>query len=171
MPTASSAEPPPENAGTNIPRATPAPEGLLRSTSSPKASTTIATSAVSVASSRRNPRTCMPRIVNAARPVITPHSHSDSPKTRFMPSAAPTNSARSVAIATASACSHSSTTTRGVNRSRHTSGRLRPVAMPSLALMAWTTMAVRLAASTTHSSVYPNSEPPAMLVAKFPGSM
>ena len=54
--------------------------------------------------------------------------------------------------------------------SRQTSGRLRPVAMPSLALIDWTSMAIRFAASTTHSSVYPNCEPPAMLVAKLPGS-
>ena len=74
-------------------------------------------------------------------------------------------------MATASACSHRATTTRTLNRSRQTSGRLRPVAMPSLALIDWTSMAIRLAASTTHSSVYPNSEPPAMLVAKLPGSM
>ena len=74
-------------------------------------------------------------------------------------------------MATASACSHSSTTTRDGSRSRHTSGRLRPVAMPSLALIDWTSMAIRFAASTTHSSVYPNWEPPAMLVAKLPGSM
>ncbi len=98
-------------------------------------------------------------------------SHIDRPNTRCRPSAAPTNSARSVAIATASACSHSSTTTRDGNWSRHTSGRLRPVAMPSLALIDWTSMAIRLAASTTHSSMYPNREPPAMSVAKLPGSM
>ena len=61
----------------------------------------------------------------------------ESPKTRCSPSAAPTNSARSVAIAIASACSHSSTTTRNGSRSRQTSGRLRPVAMPSLALSDW----------------------------------
>ena len=64
-----------------------------------------------------------------------------------------TNSARSVAIAIASACSHSSTTRRNESRSRQTSGRLRPVAMPSLALSVWTSMAIRFAASTTQSSV------------------
>ncbi len=60
-------------------------------------------------------------------------------------------------MATASACSQSRTTTRNGNRSRQTSGRLRPVAMPSLALIDWTSIAIRFAASTTQSSVYPNS--------------
>ena len=85
--------------------------------------------------------------------VIIPAGSMGTPNTRFRASAAPTNSARSVAIATASACSHSSTTTRNENRSRQTSGRLRPVAMPSLALSDWISMAIRLAASTTQSSV------------------
>ena len=92
-------------------------------------------------------------MVNAATPVSSAETHMDSPKTRCRPRAAPTNSARSVAIAIASACSHSSTTTRNGNRSRQTSGRLRPVAMPSLALSDWMSMAIRLAASTTQSSV------------------
>ncbi len=91
--------------------------------------------------------------MNAARPVRIPETHIDRPKTRCRPSAAPTNSARSVAIAIASACSQSSTTTRKGNRSRQTSGRLRPVAMPSLALIDWTSMAIRFAARTTQSSV------------------
>ena len=110
-------------------------------------------------------------MVNAAIPVSTPEIHRESPKTRCSPSAAPTNSARSVAIAIASACSHSSTTTRNGSWSRQTSGRLRPVAMPSLALIDWISIAIRFAARTTQSSVYPNCEPPAMLVAKLPGSM
>ena len=92
-------------------------------------------------------------MVNAATPVSIPETHMDSPKTMCRPRAAPTNSARSVAIATASACSHSSTTTRNGSRSRQISGRLRPVAMPSLALSDWMSMAIRLAASTTQSSV------------------
>ena len=92
-------------------------------------------------------------MMNAATPVSTPETHMDSPKTMCRPRAAPTNSARSVAIATASACSHSSTTARNGSRSRQTSGRLRPVAMPSLALSDWMSMAIRLAASTTQSSV------------------
>ena len=120
-------------------------------TSRQKASTTTATKAVIVASSRRNPQTSMLRIANAATPVRIPATHSGRPNTSCRPSAAPTNSARSVAIATASACSHRNTTTRNGNRSRHTSGRLRPVAMPSLALSAWTSIAIRLATATTQS--------------------
>ena len=45
------------------------------------------------------------RIANVTTPVSTPAGSSGMPKSRWKPSAAPTNSARSVAIATASACS------------------------------------------------------------------
>ncbi len=38
-------------------------------------------------------------------------------------------------------------------RSRHTSGRFRPVAMPSLALIDWMSIAIRFAERTTHSSM------------------
>ena len=152
MLTASRAEPPPETCGTNRPRVTPETDGLLRSTSRPNARTTTATSPVSVASSRRKPQTCMPRMMKAATPASTAASHSDRPNTRCRPSAAPTNSARSVAIATASACSHSSTLARRPNRSRHSSGRLRPVASPALEVRYCTRMAIRLAIMMTHAS-------------------
>ena len=75
------------------------------------------------------------------------------PKTRLMPRAAPTNSARSVAMAISSAWTQSSRLTDRGKRSRQTSGRLRPVAMPSLALSDWTSMAVRLAPITTQISM------------------
>ena len=52
------------------------------------------------------------RMANAATPVRIAEIHSGRPNTSCRPSAAPTNSARSVAIATASACSHRNTTTR-----------------------------------------------------------
>ena len=67
--------------------------------------------------------------------------------------AAPTNSARSVAMAISSAWIHRKMTTGRGNRSRQTSARFWPVAMPSLALSDWMSMAIRLAASTTQSSV------------------
>ncbi len=67
--------------------------------------------------------------------------------------AAPMNSARSVAIAMSSAWIQSATTTGYGNRSRHTSARLSPVAMPSFALIDWTSIAMRLAARTTQSSM------------------
>ena len=143
----------PANCGTNMPCTTPAVDGWLLSRLRPNANTITATKPVIAASRRRNPQTCKPRMMNAATPVSSAETHMDSPKTMCRPRAAPTNSARSVAIATASACSHSSTTPRNGSRSRQTSGRLRPVAMPSLALSDWMSMAIRLAASTTQSSV------------------
>ena len=153
MPTASRADPLPANCGTNRPRVTPAADGWLFSRSRPNANTITATKPVIAASRRRNPHTCRPRMVNAATAVSPAEAHIDSPKTRCSPRAAPTNSARSVAIAIASACSHSSATTRNGSLSRQISGRLRPVAMPSFALSDWISMAIRFAASTTHSSV------------------
>ncbi len=55
-------------------------------------------------------------------------------------------------------------------RARQTSGRFIPVAMPSLALIDWISIAMRFAISTTQRSRYPNFAPAATLVAKLPGS-
>ena len=68
------------------------------------------------------------------------------------PSAAPTNSARSVAIATSSACTQRNHVTGRGNRSRATSARFCPVAIPSFAESDCTTIAIRFAMSTTQSS-------------------
>ena len=152
METASSAAPP-GNRGSKTPLATAAGGGVLMKISSPNASTTTPTSAVIAASRRRKPPTSIARTANVASPARTAQLHIGSPKTRCSPSAAPVNSARSVAIATASACSHSSSTARRGRRSRQTSGRLRPVAMPSLADSVWTSIAIRLAVSTTQPRV------------------
>ena len=55
--------------------------------------------------------------------------------------------------------------------SRHSSGSVRPVAMPVLADRYWTSIAIRFAATITQTSRKPYLAPPAMLVAKLPGSM
>jgi hypothetical protein len=60
---------------------------------------------------------------------------------------------------------------RRENRSRHTSARFWPVAMPSFADSVWISIAIRFEATITQTSVYPYFEPPAMFVAKLPGSM
>ena len=74
------------------------------------------------------------------------------PNSRLSPSAAPTTSARSVAIATTSAWSQRPIEARRGKFSRQSSGRFLPVAMPSLADWVWISIAIRFAASTTHSS-------------------
>jgi len=74
------------------------------------------------------------------------------PNSRFSATAAPTNSARSVAMVTSSACTHSSTVTGRGYCSRHSWGRFRPVAMPSLADRYCTNIATRLAPTMTQSS-------------------
>ena len=58
-----------------------------------------------------------------------------------------------VAMATASACTHSPQVTGRGSRSRHSVARSRPVARPSLAVSDWMSIAMRLAATITHSSV------------------
>ena len=63
------------------------------------------------------------------------------------------NSARSVAIAITSACSHRPIVTGRGNCARHTSGRFMPVAMPSFALIVWISIAIRFAARMTHRSM------------------
>jgi hypothetical protein len=74
------------------------------------------------------------------------------PNSRLRAMAAPTNSARSVAMAISSACTQSPNDTARGKRSRQSSGRLRPVAIPTLAERNWISMAIRFAARITHSS-------------------
>ena len=68
-----------------------------------------------------------------------------------MPTAAPRNSARSVAIAIASAWSQRKNETRRGNCSRQTSGRFRWVAIPSFADSVWISIASRFAATITQT--------------------
>ena len=70
----------------------------------------------------------------------------------WKPTAAPRNSARSVAMATISVIAHMPQTTGVENCSRHISARLRPVATPSLADSDWMSIAIRLLATTTQMS-------------------
>jgi hypothetical protein len=61
-------------------------------------------------------------------------------------------SARSVAIAIASAWSQRLIDVRREKFSRQSSGRFLPVAIPSFADCVWISIAIRFAASTTHRS-------------------
>ena len=45
------------------------------------------------------------------------------------------------------------------------------MAIPSFADSVWISIAIRFEATITQTSVKPNFEPPAMFVAKLPGSM
>src|ERR671934_55066 len=110
-------------------------------------------------------------MAKVTKPVRIAAGKRPMPSSRWKPRAAPRNSARSVAIAMTSACTHSPRDVRREKRSRQTSGRFRPVAMPSFAESIWISIAIRFDARITHASVKPNFEPPAMLVAKLPGSM
>lgn len=74
------------------------------------------------------------------------------PKRRLKATAAPKNSAKSVAIATISATTHSAHVTGRRNCALIVSGRLRPVAIPSLAESAWISIAIRFDATMTHTS-------------------
>ena len=58
----------------------------------------------------------------------------------------------SVDIAMISACTHRPHVSALGKRSRHSSGRLLSVTIPSFADRYWISIAIRLAASTTHSS-------------------
>ena len=88
---------------------------------------------------------------NAITAVISPAASGGTWKSRLRPIAAPTNSARSVAIAISSAWTHRTRVTARGNRSRHSSGRSRPVATPTLADRYCTIMAIRLARATTQA--------------------
>ncbi len=56
-------------------------------------------------------------------------------------------------MAMTSACIHKPTTAGNGNFRRQTSARFIPVAMPSLALMDCTSIAIKFAARTTHRSM------------------
>ena len=58
----------------------------------------------------------------------------------------------SVDIATTSACTHRPRDVRREKRSRQSSGRFLPVAIPSFADWVWISIAIRFAATTTQSS-------------------
>ena len=75
-------------------------------------------------SNLRWPRVCSSRIANATTAVIRPATNGGTPKSRFSAIAAPTNSARSVAIAIASACSQSPNVTGFLKCSRQSSGQV-----------------------------------------------
>ena len=128
------------------------PAGLAWKSSITKEATTTPTSAVIPASSRRKPICCRARIPNAPAPAISPAGKSGMPKSRLRPSAAPTTSAMSVAIATSSACSQRPIEARRGKVSRQSSARFLPVAMPSFADWVWTSIAIRFAPSTTQSN-------------------
>ena len=103
-------------------------------------------------SKRRYPRDCRPRIANAITPVISAAGNSGTPNSRFKPSAAPTNSATSVAIAITSACTHIPHDSERGYCARNSAGRLCSVTIPSFADRYCTSIAIRFATSTTHSS-------------------
>ena len=92
---------------------------------------------------------------NATTAVMMPAANRGTWKSKFSPTAAPTNSARSVAIAISSACTHSPRETGRGRYSRHSSGRSFPVATPVFADRYWTSIAMRLATTMTQTSVYP----------------
>ena len=138
--------------GTNTPRATPDPETGERRTSIANPPTIAPTSAVITASPRLQPRSWSASTPNATTAVMSPDRKSGNEKRIARPSAAPVNSARSVAIAIASAWIQRKYVIRGEKRSRQTSARFLPVAIPSFADNDWTIIAIRFAASTTHRS-------------------
>ena len=114
---------------------------------------TIPRKPVIASSNLRCPRVCSSRMAKAITAVIRPAANGGTPKSRLSAIAAPTNSARSVAIAIASACSQRPNVTGRLKCSRHSSGRFLPVAMPVLADRYWTSIAIRFAATMTHSSM------------------
>jgi hypothetical protein len=152
IPTARYANPEPCSEGMkpcNAPRA----EGPIFSVSYRNpASTTVRSAAIAI-SKLRKPRRWSPRIPNAITPVISPATSSGIPNRRFRPIAAPRNSATSVAIAIASAWIHIPIVAQRGKCARHCSGSDLPVTAPSFADRYWTSIAIRLAASTTHRSM------------------
>ena len=127
-------------------------DGPMFSVSYRKPAKMIPSSAVIASSNRRTPWRCSSRIPKAIPPVMKPATSSGTPNSRLSPIAAPRNSATSVDIAITSAWTHIERLTHRGERARTSSGRLWSVAIPSLADRYWISIAIRFAASTTHSS-------------------
>ena len=153
MPTASSTLSVPSKPGTSRPCATPEPDGSARNTWNPKATTITPTNAAITASSLRKPRLWSAedeergdageergREERQAREQVDPDRGADElgdvGRHRDQLGLDPEQE-RDV---------------RRENRSRHTSGRFIPVAIPSLALIDWISIAIRFATSTTQRS-------------------
>ena len=90
-------------------------------------------------------------MAKATTAVMRPEANGGTPKRRLSAIAAPTNSARSVAMATISAWTQRPHVTGRGKRARHSSGRLCPVAMPTLADRYCTSIAIRFAATITQT--------------------
>ena len=150
---ASSTEFVPSNRGTS-PLATAPASGGAKKTPAVKPTVMISTSAKITRSNVRGPRrVCTVSTIIEMTPVITPPVRRGRPKSRLSATAPPMISARSVAIATSSACSQYSRLASGrCRRAPRSSGRLVPVTMPSLAERYWISQAITLPARTTHTS-------------------
>jgi hypothetical protein len=103
MPVASSTLSVPANWGVKSPARTLSPSGLAYKTCKAKAMSITPTMEEMTASSGLKPRRCRVSMPKTPTPVSNPAGNKGMPKSKFKASAAPMNSARSVAIAMTSA--------------------------------------------------------------------
>ena len=136
------------------PPSTPAGSGGATNTPTVKPIAMIASRPMMTNSKVRGPRRdCSTSSTIETAPVMRPPQISGTPKSRLRATAPPMTSARSVAMATSSACSqYARRPQRLWMRPPSTSGRLRPVTMPSFAERYWMSQAMTLPSTTTHTS-------------------
>ena len=103
-------------------------------------------------SKARYPRERSASTANATVPMMIPPGSSGMPNSRYRATAPPITSARSVAMATNSACTHMHPVHRSGQAFPAQLGRLRPVARPSFAVSVCTSIAIRFATTTTQTS-------------------
>ncbi|CPZ88013.1 Uncharacterised protein [Mycobacteroides abscessus] len=103
-------------------------------------------------------------------PVMTPPRSSGRPNNRCSAMAPPTTSAKSVAMATNSACSQNVSRVGRAMRSPIASGSDCPVTRPSFAERYCTSPAITLAVTITQTSKKPYLAPALTFEATFPGS-
>ena len=141
------------SSGTSMPCRIPAGSGLEMNTSTKKHAPITATKTMIIISKRLCPRRWTASIANDSTAVTSAEVNSPSPNRICMPTAAPRNSARSVAMAAASAAIHNQIRVRRVVWVRIAWGSVMPEAMPSLADSDWIRIAIRFDSSSTHSSM------------------
>mmetsp|Transcript_13789 Transcript_13789/g.33225 ORF Transcript_13789/g.33225 Transcript_13789/m.33225 type:complete len:441 (-) Transcript_13789:106-1428(-) len=123
------------------------------------------------ASSLRTPKLCRPRNTRVDSEVTATPTTVESPKMSFRASAVPITSGTSDAMMASSVTTQSAYLTGVGYSSRMQRARCQPVASARRTLSAWMYRPHRVAHSSTHSSLYPNSTPACRSLSKLPGSM
>jgi len=130
-------------------------EGLAQASWAMKQAVIAATSRPTTASTSRNPRARSASTSSTSTTVMHTPANIGRPNRRFSPIAMPSTSARLQATIATSLNSHRARLVRRPKWRRQACARSSPPARPRRTAAAWNSIAIRLEAMTTASSVSP----------------